>query len=589
MKKSAWLRRYPLLGFFALTFLWSWMCWLLALVVKTQSPSLATVLMFTGSFGPSLAAIAIVSISGGRAGLRAWYSRCLQWHVGWRWLAFAFFFPLVVVCVAAGTHIALGGEIAASPALARPLMTAMNFFLVMLLGGPLDEEFGWRGYALPALQNRLGWRMASLGLGAVWGAWHLPLFFIDGTSQAHIPLALFLLSVLAMSVLFAWLVNHTAGSVVAALVLHTAINFWPNIVPVLPTDRSHRPYALVVAMLVLMALWLLAPHRVTLTLSTRRSSFSLILGVAFISAAALIGWQFHSDMQQARAHAAQRSVLLKTRCGPIEYQEAGTGAPLLAVHGSGGGHDQGMAFAGSLAQQGIRVIAMSRFGYLRTPMPADGTAAAQADAHVCLLDALGIARAAVMGGSAGGLSALQMALRHPDRVSALVLLVPLAYKPPTQTASAPPMQPWVEKLMMRMIGSDFLFWAALHVARDQVIKTVLATQPELLTTASRSERARVKAMLENILPVSDRAAGLKSDTAVGKHLQDAPLESIRLPTLIISARDDRYGTYANAQYTASRIPGAKFIGFEEGGHTWVGHNDEVMAEIVKLLDALGNS
>ena len=103
MKKSAWLPRYPLLGFFVLTFAWSWMCWLLALVVKTKSSSLATVLMFAGSFGPSLAAIAIVSISGGRAGLRAWYLRCLQWRLGWRWLVFALFFPLVVVCVAAGT------------------------------------------------------------------------------------------------------------------------------------------------------------------------------------------------------------------------------------------------------------------------------------------------------------------------------------------------------------------------------------------------------------------------------------------------------------------------------------------------------
>jgi pimeloyl-ACP methyl ester carboxylesterase len=91
-----------------------------------------------------------------------------------------------------------------------------------------------------------------------------------------------------------------------------------------------------------------------------------------------------------------------------------------------------MAFAGALADHGIRVIAMSRFGYLRTPMPADASAAAQADAHVCLLDALGIRQAAVIGGSAGAPSALQMAIRHPDRVTALVLLVPLAYKPPTQ-------------------------------------------------------------------------------------------------------------------------------------------------------------
>ena len=299
--------------------------------------------------------------------------------------------------------------------------------------------------------------------------------------------------------------------------------------------------------------------------------------------ASSIWWRFDGDLERARERSAQRSALIETRCGPIEVQQSGAGVPLLVVHGSGGGHDQGMAFAGTLAQRGIRVIAMSRFGYLRTPMPADASAAAQADAHVCLLDALGLHRAAVMGGSAGAPSALQMAIRHPDRVSALILLVPLTYKPPTQADSAAPMPAWVEATMTRLIGSDFLFWAALHVARDEVIKTVLATPPELLATASPREQARVNAMLDNILPVSARAEGLRSDTAVGKHLTPAPLESIRAPTLVVSARDDRYGTFAGAAYTASRIAGAKFIGFDTGGHTWVGHDDEVMSEIVTLL------
>ncbi len=307
------------------------------------------------------------------------------------------------------------------------------------------------------------------------------------------------------------------------------------------------------------------------------------LALALVSATLLVGWRFDSDMQRARDHAAQGGVLLPTRCGPIEYQETGAGVPMLAVHGSGGGHDQGMAFAGALASHGIRVIAMSRFGYLRTPMPTDASAAAQADAHVCLLDALGIPKAAVMGGSAGAPSALQMALRYPDRVTALILLVPLTYKPPSQADSAPPLPPWVEATMMRLIGSDFLFWSALHLARDQVIKVVLATPPELLAQASPRERARVDAMLGNILPVSLRAEGLRSDTAVGKQLAPSPLESIRLPTLVISARDDRYGTYASAQYTAGRIAGARFIGFDEGGHTWVGHDDEVRAAIIALL------
>jgi 2-hydroxy-6-oxonona-2,4-dienedioate hydrolase len=300
-------------------------------------------------------------------------------------------------------------------------------------------------------------------------------------------------------------------------------------------------------------------------------------------AASWIAWRFNRDIESARARVAQGAVLVDTPCGKIEYQDTGVGVPLLAVHGSGGGHDQGMALAGGLARQGIRVIAMSRFGYLRTPMPADASAAVQAQAHVCLLDALGIARAAVMGYSAGGPSALQMAVRHPDRVSALILTVPIAYKPPTQADSAPPMPAWFDSLVMGVSGSDFLAWAALHAAPNQAIKFVLATPPDLVLKASVHEQARVNGMLHNILPVSARVQGLQSDTKVGQHLGPSPLASVRAPTLIFSARDDRYGTYASAQYTASQIPGARFIGYDEGGHALVGHYDNVMAEVGALI------
>jgi uncharacterized protein len=84
--------------------------------------------------------------------------------------------------------------------------------------------------------------------------WHLPLFFIAGTAQATIPPGLFLPSVVAMSVVFAWLVDRAAGSVVAALLMHTAVNFWPSVVPVLPTATSQRAYAFVVALLVVPAI-----------------------------------------------------------------------------------------------------------------------------------------------------------------------------------------------------------------------------------------------------------------------------------------------------------------------------------------------
>lgn len=314
-----------------------------------------------------------------------------------------------------------------------------------------------------------------------------------------------------------------------------------------------------------------------------RARSSILVALVLAMAVLWVWTRFRSDLAIATARAAEGSILVQTRCGPIEYQEAGSGIPLLAVHGSGGGHDQGMAFAHPLTTRGIRVIAMSRFGYLRTPMPADASPAAQADAHICLLDALGIQQAAVLGGSAGAPSAIQMAIRYPDRTSALILLVPLTYKPPSEAASAPAMPSWVENTIMSVIGSDFLFWAALHVARDPIIGTVLATPPEIVASASQVEQARVNAMLDNILPVSARAQGLRSDTAASKHLTLAALGSIRAPTLIVSARDDRYGTFASAQYTASQIAGARFIGFAEGGHIWVGHDAEVMAAITQLL------
>jgi 2-hydroxy-6-oxonona-2,4-dienedioate hydrolase len=308
-----------------------------------------------------------------------------------------------------------------------------------------------------------------------------------------------------------------------------------------------------------------------------------VLWFVIAAAGVWIGWRFHVDVTQARARAMQGSTVVATRCGPIEYAEAGQGLPLLMVHGSGGGHDQGMAFARGFTAQGIHVIAPSRFGYLRTPLPGDASPPAQADAHACLLDALGIERAAVLGASAGALSAMQMAIRHPERVSALVLLVPLAWRPATAADTPPPAL--AEKVLLSLIGSDFIYWTALHVARDQVIARVLATPPALVAAASPAEQARVNALVESILPVSARAAGLRNETRIATHLEPYALESIRTPTLLISAHDDGYGTYANAEYTAGRIAGAKFIAFAQGGHLWVGHDDEVRRAVVEHVTA----
>ena len=248
-----------LLSFFALAFAWSWACWLLAPVVKAQSPVASTTLSLVGGFGPSLAAVVVVAHGSGTAGLRRWLTRCLRWRLSWRWAVLAFLFPVVFMGLAAAAHVALGGTLPPSPAVGHVGLAALNFLLIFLVGGPLGEEFGWRGFALPALQARWGWRVASVLLGLLWAVWHLPLFYSAGTVQSHLPMGWYALSAIASSVLFAWLFNRSQGSIVPVLVLHTAVNAWSLIIPVMVLfDGSNlRPFQIVVGILVLTAVALL--------------------------------------------------------------------------------------------------------------------------------------------------------------------------------------------------------------------------------------------------------------------------------------------------------------------------------------------
>ena len=287
-------------------------------------------------------------------------------------------------------------------------------------------------------------------------------------------------------------------------------------------------------------------------------------------------------MRRARARIAAGR-LAQTPRGPIEYAVAGNGPPVLFIHGAGGGFDQGLAFGADLAAAGFRVIAMSRFGYLRTPLPADASPAAQADAHACLLDALDVPRAAILGGSAGAPSAMQFALRHPQRTTALVLAVPAAYAPREGGHSALVVPTSTEALFDTALRSDFLFWAASRLARTSVVRAILGTPPQAVERATAEERQRVARVIEEILPVSARRLGLLNDAAVTSRLERYELEKIAAPTLVFSVADDLYGTYDCARYSAAHIPNARFVGYSNGGHLWVGHQREVFEEIARFL------
>lgn len=254
--------RFPggaLWAFFALAFAWSWTCWLVAPWLKPEHVFAAGALSMMGGFGPTLAALAVVAWRGGPAGLRRWLACCLQWRGSWRWMLLAFVAPALLMGLAAAGYGLLGGTLPASPAAGHLLLTALNFVLILLVGGPLGEEFGWRGYALPSMQAGWGWRVASLVLGGVWALWHLPLFYSADTVQSHLPMGLYALSTVASSVLFAWLYNRTSGSVLPVLVLHTAVNAWSWVIPVMGMQGGSNlaPFQGLVAMLVLLAAVLL--------------------------------------------------------------------------------------------------------------------------------------------------------------------------------------------------------------------------------------------------------------------------------------------------------------------------------------------
>ena len=240
--------------FFVLTFGWTWGLWGLSALIESPASSLGGALLVASAFGPSLAAAVVTLTFTGGTGLRRWLGYCLEWRVAWRWYALAFLAPPLIMLAALGIHAARGGAIPASPVAGHVLMAVAQFAVVAIAGGPLGEEFGWRGYALPALTARIGWRRASLIVGAAWSAWHVPLFFMAGTAQANLPIVLFLASTVGLSVVFARLSANTGFSVLPAILLHSGINWWSMVMPVMPKQGDAQAYSLVVCIVIAVAL-----------------------------------------------------------------------------------------------------------------------------------------------------------------------------------------------------------------------------------------------------------------------------------------------------------------------------------------------
>ena len=314
---------------------------------------------------------------------------------------------------------------------------------------------------------------------------------------------------------------------------------------------------------------------------TRRRKWLVIAAVAAIAALFVIV-PFRADLRAAHERIEGRSEVIETASGPMEYAVAGSGPALLMIHGTGGGFDQGLLFTEKLSGRNVRVVAPSRFGYLRSSFPRDHSSQAQADAFVALLDHLKLRSVVVAGGSAGALSAVQFALRHPDRTSALILIVPAANVEGHDPNSMPPAQEW---LVNRLMRSDFLYWAARKTAPSRLVGFLLATDPSLLEQVPPDEARRAYRVLDQILPISSRWRGMLNDADLAGHPAKVDFRRLQVPTLIISAEDDRFGTAGTSRAIARQLPSARLLLFPSGGHVLLGHDEESSAQIAAFVHA----
>ncbi|HEX9219052.1 MAG TPA: CPBP family intramembrane glutamic endopeptidase [Gemmatimonadaceae bacterium] len=270
--------------FFLLTYAFTWVSWIAAWKISGSGASgypgttAGTLIFYLGVFAPSFVALWLTSRREGSAGVRALLSRLVQWRVGFQWYVFAISYSAVIRLTAALIHRLATG--AWPPFGQEPLHLMLAATIgSTLLFGQAGEEIGWRGYLLPRLSARVGLATASIVIGIVWAAWHLPLFFIPGIETTGQSFTLYLLQVTAFSVAIAWLYVHTNGSLFLTMLMHSAINNTKDVVPSVARIPAN-PFTinaslmgwLTAALLWISAAYFLVRMREGLQLSVERSS-----------------------------------------------------------------------------------------------------------------------------------------------------------------------------------------------------------------------------------------------------------------------------------------------------------------------------
>jgi membrane protease YdiL (CAAX protease family) len=256
----------PLTTYLLLTFGSAWLIWLPLLVaqyMRITLPVSAVVLITLGTFAPTIIALLLTWRYAGETELCRLLGRALIWRVSPIWYVLALAGPALIMLLAMGGHVLLGGTAPDYvPFGARWFLVAVNFVLVLLIGGPLGEEFGWRGLVLPALEARFGTPWDSLILGIIWAVWHLPLFFISDSAQQSLPFGLYVLLTLPFSILITWVYHGSGDSLLLVMLFHAAVNTWSGPLRISPdATGSARPFIFVLILTWVVALMVIASFR----------------------------------------------------------------------------------------------------------------------------------------------------------------------------------------------------------------------------------------------------------------------------------------------------------------------------------------
>lgn len=284
---------------------------------------------------------------------------------------------------------------------------------------------------------------------------------------------------------------------------------------------------------------------------------------------------------------ANSTRIVPTARGPIEVLSIGEGPAVLALHGGMGGHDQGWLLARALDLSGMRVLAVSRPGYLGTPLTSGQSPEAQADLYAALLETLGIAHTLVVAVSAGGTSALQFAARHPDRVRGIVLV-----SAATGTLEAPP--DLHRRMPLIKLFANLPLLASLQAWRRR-------RAPERTASRSISDPAlRAKTLAHPVAGpmlaqmqvltfehLARRLPGTLNDISTLAALPALPIAVPRQPVLAIHGTADRIAPFAQARALADASSRVELAAIDGGEHVCLfTHLDEVRATVRRFLARL---